>query len=79
MLSSPSTGLSVTRATPASRKFRPGVTAGSRRRLAIFAIGLDAELGHLQRVLLCGGADDAALDRVMPGLQPPSTDTTIAP
>jgi hypothetical protein len=79
MLSTPSTGLSVTSATPVSKKSRPGVTAGfspvrlnlamaSTPSWAIFT-GYCCEVAPIV----------PALTASMPGLQPPSTDTTVTP
>ena len=60
--STPSAGLSVTSATPVSKKSLPSVVAGRVPSSANCGDRLDAERGHLQRVLLRGGADHAVLD-----------------
>ena len=64
MLSTPATGLSVTRATPVSKKSSPGVTAGFSPVALELGDRLDAQLGHLDRVLLRRRADRAVLDRL---------------
>ena len=62
MLSTPSTGVSVTRATPVLKKSSPLVTSGAGAACGELRDGLHAELGHLDRVLLAGGLDHALLD-----------------
>ncbi len=62
MLSTPSTGLSVTSATPVLKKSRPRTCLRLGTTVGDLGDGLHAELRHLQRVLLRGRADDAGLD-----------------
>ena len=75
MLSTPSTGLSVTSATPASRKSSP-----ARLRL-LSAVGVNDLLDRFYAICAIftgtagSGAKGAILTIAMPGLQPPSTDT----
>ncbi len=71
----PSTGLSVTRTAPVSKKVLAlRGTRASRRSRRTSAIASMPIAGHQQRILLRGGADDALGDVLTPG-QPPSTDT----
>ena len=60
--STPSAGLSVISVTPVSTKSLPSVASGLVPSLAKSDDRLDAHLGHLERVLLRGRADDAVLD-----------------
>ena len=60
--STPSTGLSVISVTPVSMKSLPAGGSGFLPSLAKSTTACDAHLGHLQRVLLRGRADDAVLD-----------------
>ena len=60
--STPGWGWSVMSVTPVSTKSLPADACGLVPSFAYAADGVDAQLRHLQRVLLRGGADLAVLD-----------------
>ena len=60
--STPSTGLSVTSATPVSKKSLPSVGCRLGAVLGVGGDRLDAQRRHQQRILLRGGADHAVRD-----------------
>ena len=74
--STPSAGVSVTRATPVLKKSRPLAHGGLRAVLDDVDDRLHAELGHLHRILLAGGVDDTIDDVLHAGVFPLLIETT---
>ncbi len=77
MLSRPSTGLSVTSATPVSKKSRPGVTAGFSPPRAILAIASTPSWAIFNGYC-CEVAPIVPFFTLLTPSQPPSTDTIVA-